>query len=113
MLTTFDIGKRKVASHLEKLVVPYEKHFKQAKTWDALRGACVQICGTAKSDQAVLVSHELLQEKTTDILEALERPLYCRSSNPPSIRLTKRKNIPSPWDLRLLQMKRLLSLKWL
>ena len=60
LLTDFNIRTRKVTSHLEKLVVPHEKHFKQAKTWTTLRGACVHVCSTAKSDQAVRVLHEPL-----------------------------------------------------
>ena len=60
MLTRFNIRARKVNSHLEKLVVPYEKHFKKAKTWQALRGACVHVCSTAKSDQAIRMLNEPL-----------------------------------------------------
>ena len=39
---------------------PCEKCLTQAKTWNALRGACVQMCGVVKSDQAIPMLHELL-----------------------------------------------------
>ena len=60
LLTKFNISTRKVNTHLAKLLVPCEEHFKKAKTWQALRGACVYVCSATESDQAVRMLNELL-----------------------------------------------------
>ena len=59
-LFVIQTDKHMVQTRISKLVVPHEKHLKQAKTWNALRGACVQMCGVVKSDQVIPVLCELL-----------------------------------------------------
>ena len=60
LLTSHNVTTRVVQIRISKLVVPCEKCLKQARTWNALRGACAQMCGVVKSDQAIPLLHESL-----------------------------------------------------